>query len=51
VTNRKEGTTVIYALRDPALVELLAVAKRFLISTLSESQELLAELRVAAGER
>jgi ArsR family transcriptional regulator len=50
VTNRREGTTVVYGIRDPAVVELLAVAKRFLINTLSESQELLAELRVAAGE-
>jgi DNA-binding transcriptional ArsR family regulator len=51
VTTRKEGSSVFYAIRDPALVELLAVAKRVLINSLAESQELLAGLRVAAGEQ
>ena len=40
VTTRKEGSTVFYALRAPELAELLAVAKRFLIVSLSESTEL-----------
>ena len=47
VTTRKEGSTVFYALRAPELAELLAVAKRFLIVSLSESTELLAGLRAA----
>ena len=51
VTTRKEGSSVIYAIRDPALVDLLAVAKRVLINSLAESQELLTGLRHAAGER
>ena len=46
VSTRREGTSVIYAIRDPAVIALLAAAKRFLIITLSESQELLAELQV-----
>jgi DNA-binding transcriptional ArsR family regulator len=50
VTTRKAGSSVFYAIRDPALVELLAVAKRVLINALSESTELLAGLRVAAGD-
>ncbi len=49
VTTRKEGNSVYYAIRDPALVELLAVAKRVLIHSLVESTELLAGLRTAAG--
>jgi DNA-binding transcriptional ArsR family regulator len=51
VTTRKDGTTVIYAVKDAATVELLAVAKRLLINSLSETQELLAELRVTGPER
>ena len=45
VTNRKEGAAVVYALRDPEIVELLAVAKRVLINSLAESQDLLADLQ------
>ena len=51
VDTRKEGSSVYYAIRDPELIALLAVAKRVLIHSLSESTELLAGLRVAAGER
>lgn len=51
VTTRKEGSSVFYAVKDPALVKLLAVAKRLLINSLAESQVLLADLRVAAGKR
>lgn len=45
VTTRKEGAAVVYAIKDPALVELLAVAKRLLINTLAETEDLLDELR------
>ncbi len=45
VTARKDGTRVVYAIRDRALVDLLAVAKRLLINSLTETQDLLAELR------
>ncbi len=51
VTTRKEGSSVYYAIRDPALVELLAVAKRLLIHSLSESSALLAGLQVATATR
>lgn len=47
VTTRKEGSSVIYAIRDPQLVELLAVAKRVLISSLSQTRDLLEDLRAA----
>jgi ArsR family transcriptional regulator len=47
VRTRKEGTTVIYSLRAPELAKLLAVAKQFLIVSLSDSTELLAGLKAA----
>jgi ArsR family transcriptional regulator len=45
VTWHKDGARVVYSIRDPELVELLAVAKRLLINTLSETEDLLAGLR------
>ena len=45
VTSRKQGAAVVYALRDPEIVTLLAVAKRVLINALAESQGLLADLQ------
>jgi DNA-binding transcriptional ArsR family regulator len=45
VSSRREGATVTYAIADDEIVELLAVARRFLINSLSVSQELLADLR------
>jgi len=44
VTTRKEGSTVIYALRDPLVGELLAVAKRLLLSSLTITRDLLDDL-------
>ncbi len=49
VTTRKEGSSVIYALRDPLVADLLLVAKRFLLSSLTETNDLLADLRAAVG--
>ena|SRR5687768_6359182 len=48
VSTRKAGASVIYALRDPQMVELLAVAKKMLITSLASNQHLLADLRSAA---
>jgi ArsR family transcriptional regulator len=45
VSTRREGASVIYALRSPEVAELLAAAKRVMIASLSESSELLAGLR------
>jgi ArsR family transcriptional regulator len=47
VTFRKEGATVIYAVKDPLVAELLRVAKRLLINSLAETSDLLADLRGA----
>lgn len=51
VTTRKDGSTVFYTVRDRAMFELLAAAKRLLINSLTESQGLLAGLKSAGGER
>jgi ArsR family transcriptional regulator len=51
VTTRREGTSVIYAVRDASVVELLAAAKQFLLISLTESKELLEELEVETGSR
>jgi ArsR family transcriptional regulator len=45
VATRKVGTTVYYSIRDPLLIELLAVAKALLIQSLAETRDLLAELQ------
>ena len=45
VATRKDGTAVIYSIKDPLLIELLAVAKALLIESLRESRALLDELQ------
>jgi ArsR family transcriptional regulator len=45
VTTRKEGSSVVYSLRDPLVADLLAVAKRLLINALADTEDLLADLR------
>lgn len=45
VSTRKQGTAVYYSIKDPLLVDLLAVARELLIAALTESRELLAELQ------
>lgn len=49
VTTRKQGSSVFYAIRDPELVKLLAAAKRVLINSLAETQDLLEDLRAAVS--
>lgn len=44
VTARKDGSSVIYAIRDELVIELLNVAKQFLQRSLSETRDLLAGL-------
>jgi DNA-binding transcriptional ArsR family regulator len=44
VSGRKEGSNVIYEIKDPLVAELLAVAKEFLLVSLGETQSLLAGL-------
>jgi DNA-binding transcriptional ArsR family regulator len=40
----RSGSSVTYSIADPAIVELLAAARSFLINSLSVSQELLTNL-------
>ena len=44
VTATRSGSSVSYSIADPAIVELLAAARSFLINSLSVSRELLADL-------
>jgi ArsR family transcriptional regulator len=44
VRTRREGTSVWYAVADPAIFELLDVARRILATSLSGTRDLLAEL-------
>jgi ArsR family transcriptional regulator len=45
VTSRKQGTTVLYALADPRIADLLKIAKEILNRRLAGSKTLLHELR------
>jgi DNA-binding transcriptional ArsR family regulator len=40
----RSGSSVTYSIADPAIVDVLAAARLFLINSLSVSQELLADL-------
>ena len=44
VVTRRQGTAVFYSIKDPLLVELLVVARRLLIASLTETRDLLAGL-------
>ena len=51
VTARKEGSSVYYAIRDALVVDLLSVAKRLLLKSLSETRDLLADLGAPLSDR
>jgi ArsR family transcriptional regulator len=44
VTTRREGSTVHYAVKSPLVVDLLGAAKALLLTSLRETQDLLAGL-------
>ena len=46
VVNRKEGNQVFYSLRDPVLIEVLDVLKRYFYSQLSQATSMLKEMRM-----
>ena len=48
VTTRKESPSMMYAIRDPDVVELLRVAKQISITSLIGTEGLLADLRYPA---
>src|SRR5205085_3323938 len=41
---RKEGNSVIYSIKDRALIDLLEIARRLLVNSLTETRDLLADL-------
>ena len=45
VTSRKEGNQVFYSLRDPVLIEVLDILKRYFYSQLSQTMSMLKEIR------
>jgi ArsR family transcriptional regulator len=45
VVSRKEGNQVFYSLRDPALIEVLSILKRYFHSQLSQTVSMLKEIR------
>ncbi len=51
VATRKEGSSVYYALRDPLVADLLSVAKRLLLASLTEARELLSDLTAEVNAR
>lgn len=50
VASRKEGQSVYYSVKDPLITELLRVAKALLISSLTETRDLLADLDAAVDQ-
>lgn len=44
VASRKEGQSVYYSVKNPLITDLLKVAKQLLISSLTETRDLLADL-------
>jgi DNA-binding transcriptional ArsR family regulator len=46
VVNRKEGNQVFYSLRDPVLIEVLDVLKRYFFAQLSQTMSMLKEIRM-----
>lgn len=47
VQSRKEGTSVLYAVGNPMIFDLLDVARRILTSSLDETRALLTELELS----
>ena len=51
VANRKEGNKVIYSVRDPIIIKVLALMRRYFQKHLKESLELLDEMDLKSSER
>ena len=49
VINRKEGNQVFYSLRDPVLIEVLDILKRYFYAHLSQTRSMLEEIQLAEG--
>lgn len=51
VVNRKEGNQVFYSLRDPALIEVLDILKRYFYSHLSQTRSMLQQIRMEKSRK
>ena len=51
VLNRKEGNQVFYSLRDPVLIEVLDVLKRYFFRQLSDTANILEEIQLEEADR
>jgi DNA-binding transcriptional ArsR family regulator len=51
VVNRKDGNQVYYSLRDPVLIEVLDLLRRYFSAHLHETIELLGEVRRETSRR
>ena len=49
VISRKEGNQVFYSLRDPVLIEVLDVLKRYFNSHLTQTMSMLKEIQTEKG--
>jgi len=50
VVNRKEGNQVFYSLREPMLIEVLDILKRYFYSHLTQTRSMLEEIELAETE-
>lgn len=51
VVNRKAGNQVYYSLRDPVLIEVLDLLRRYVYSHLNETLQMLGEMSEERGAR
>ena len=51
IVNRKEGNQVFYSLRDPALIEVLDILKRYFYSHLSQTMSMLNEIKMEKASK
>jgi DNA-binding transcriptional ArsR family regulator len=51
VANRKEGNQVFYSLRNPVLVEVLDIMRRYFQANLSEAVQMLGEIEAQGPAR
>ena len=51
VSTRRVGSTVYYSIKDPLVAELLLVARKFLLSSLTETRDLLSSLSKSVRSR
>src|SRR5690242_2249798 len=51
VTNRKQGNQVFYSLRDPCLIEVLDIMRRYFERNLNEALSMLQEMQTEAAAK